>query len=129
MSTSREIEFKDIRKGDYIEVVWERNDRTDTSRGTAHRRAADGWWRTHGGQLLVGPVFTENRTITLLHRPSPAEPEGLGAVIEYAGNEYVSINRTPGKPRWVFVADNRTYNEAVVYSWSEFDPDSIEVEP
>lgn len=130
MSTPRQIEFEDIRKGDYIEVAWERNDRTDTSRGTAHRKAADGWWRTRGGQLLAGPVFTENRTITLLHRPAPAEPEGLGAVVRTSeGNEYVSVNRQPGTPRWVEAMTDDVFGERWPIRWVEFDLDldSIEV--
>lgn len=123
-----EIKFEDIRKGDRIRAQFAPDyGITITGEGVAHKlRYGDTWVTSEGGFLVRE---NDAATITLLHRPSPAEPEGLGAVIEYAGNEYVSINRTPGKPRWVFVADNRTYNEAVVYSWSEFDPDSIEVEP
>jgi hypothetical protein len=129
MSTTepREIAFEEICEGDDIEVVWQRNDRTDTSRGVAARKGADGWWRTRGGQLLAGPVLIESRTLILHRRPAPAELEGLGAVIEYAGNEWVSTNRAPGTLRWVPVDDDRTRDEALVYRWSEFEPDSIEV--
>lgn len=119
MSTPRQIELDDIRKGDYIEVVWERNDRTDTWRGIAVRKDDNGWWRTLGGQLLVGPVLVEDRTITLLHRPAPAEPEGLGAVVRTAeGIEYVSVNRKPGTPRWVDAGVHDTSGRRAL-KWAE----------
>lgn len=123
----REIAFDDIRKGDDVEVVWERDDRTDTSRGIADHKDADGWWRTRGGQLLAGPLPAANRTILLHHRPAPAEPEGLGAVVRTEeGIEYVSVNRKPGTPRWV---DSEAHDrrECWALMWVEFDLDSIEV--
>lgn len=125
----REIAFDAIRKGDDIEVVWERDDRTDTMRGIADYQDPAGWWRTSQGRVLAGPIPAANRAIRLHHRPDLSEPEGLGAVIRTdVGIEYVSVNRQPGTPRWVvaMIAD-RDRVERWAIRWAEFDLDRVDV--
>jgi hypothetical protein len=125
-----EIKFDDIRKGDYIEVVWERNDRTDTSRGIAARKDDNGWWKTPQGEVLV--TRNDDGTILLRHRPVLPEPDGLGAIVRTSeGIEYVSVNRQPGTPRWVEAMADDVFGERWPIRWDDlvFDFDSIEVEP
>lgn len=128
MSTPRQIEFDDIRKGDHIEARWSAEGLNFTHRGVAHHRNPYFWYTEEGGRLANGG--DERWTYYLHHRPDPTEPEGLGAVVRTAeGIEYVSVNRTPGTPRWVDAMIDDEHGERWALKWDdlEFDRDSIEV--
>lgn len=113
-----EIKFEDIRKGDDIEVVWARGDRTSTVRGIAHHKAVDGWWETREGLMLVGP--RDDGTIYRHPRPAPAEPEGVGVVVETgSGVQLVSIHPFPNGNRWVLLwrSGRGTSEHVTAWTW------------
>lgn len=120
MSTPREIEFEDIRKGDDIDVVWVSGDRMDIIRGTAHHKDDNGWWLTHQGEVLVTP--NDDGTILLRKRTVLTEPEGLGAIVwaVVGGNGWYFHRIGTGERPWINIARNW-------HAWSEFDSSSIEV--
>lgn len=117
-----EIAFENIREGDDIEVQWRLGDILETRRGVAHKKERGGFfWVTKDGRTLVG--FQGNQVRILLHhRPAPAEPEGLGAIVwaVVGGNGWYFHRIGTGERPWINVARNW-------HAWSDFEPDSIEM--
>ena len=123
--TPREIAFEDIHAGDRLRVEHAWAGIEFTREGVAHENTRDGWFTSEDG-IIVSP--TTGGIITLLHRPVPAEPKGLGAVVRAAVGESLADPHTvrtlvrtasPDLP-WVDEGANG-------WAWSDFDPDSIEV--
>ncbi len=114
-----EIKFEDIREGDKIRTEHPEGGIKFMCEGVAHKNTRDGWFTSEGGFLVSA---RSTATITLLHRPAPAEPEGLGAMVRavVGGNEWYFHRIGTGERPWINVARNW-------HAWSEFDPDSIEV--
>lgn len=123
--TPRVIAFDDIREGDRIEVAWSVGDREEAYRGVAGYTSAHGAWCTEEGMPIVAQG--DGGTITLLHRPTATEPKGLGAVVR------ARVSRSTIDPRrartlvcvggvWV---DEQDFRQS--WTWSNFDPESIEV--
>jgi len=132
MSTQepREIAFEDIKKGDDIEVSWQDGGRTTTVRGVARDRKGDGW-QAEGGYFLAWDR-APHETVTLLHRPAPAEPMRLGAVVRArplgtltdATDLYVRFAKSGDKGcTWIRVGEGGGFR------WADLDPDSIDVLP
>lgn len=120
--TPRQIAFEDIRAGDRIRTEHPEGGVKFMCEGVAHQNTHDGWFTSEGG-LIVSAHSTA--TITLLHRPAPAEPKGLGAVVRA---------RVPasGGRLWTFVKVHveqglSPWQGPGAWRWSDFDPDSIEV--
>ena len=122
--TPREIAFEDIRAGDRLRVEHAWAGIEFTREGVAHENTRDGWFTSEDGLLITAD---STATITLLHRPAPAEPKGLGAVVR------ARVSRSTVDPRrartlvcvggaWV---DEQDFRQS--WRWSDFDPESIEV--
>ncbi len=127
--TPREIAFEDIRAGDRIRVEYAESGIKFTREGVAHENTQGGWFASEGG-LIVGAIG--GVTTTLLHRPAPAEPKGLGAVVRARVSRSVTaphlvrtLVRAPSsraqRTPWVDERGSR-------WAWSDLDPESIEVE-
>lgn len=115
-----EIEFEDIRKGDDIEVRWRLGDTLETRRGVAHEKSGNSWLTKDGLTLVT--LLGNHVRILLHHRPAPAEPEGLGAIVwaVVGGNGWYFHRIGTGERPWINVARNW-------HDWSDFEPDSIEM--
>lgn len=99
--TPRKIRFEDIRKGDLIRVQHKaRHGVRATREGVAgDLLPGDVWVTDEGGALAFKDAA---RSITLLDRPTPDEPKGVGAVVETStGTQLVSVTPDPGGNRWV----------------------------
>lgn len=123
-----EIAFENIREGDDIEVQWRLGDTLETRRGVAHEKSGNSWLTKDGLTLVT--LLGNHVRILLHHRPAPAEPEGLGAIVRTAeGIEFVSVNRTPGTRRWVDAMIDDEHGERWALKWDdlEFDRDGIGV--
>ena len=125
--TPREIVFEDIRAGDWIRVEHAEDGIEFTREGVAHENTHDGWFTSEDG-IIVSP--TTGGIITLLHRPVPAEPKGLGAVVRarvyrstFDRTLVRTLVRTAGRNLpWVD-------EKGSLWRWDDFDPESIEVLP
>lgn len=98
---TKQIEFEDIRRGDLIRVQHKaRRGVRATYEGVAHEFAFGNAWYTEEGALIA--FKDEAESITLLERPKPQEPVGVGVVVETgSGVQLVSIHPNPGGRRWV----------------------------
>lgn len=127
--TPREIKFEDIRKGDDIEARRVVDGVTCTRRGIAHATSSrvERWYTEAWG--LIATDYDGDWKFYLHHRPAPAEPKGLGAVVRAKVSRPTSdphsvrtFVRTAGRDLpWV---DEWGFS----WAWSHLNPDSIEVE-
>lgn len=115
---TKQISFEDIRKGDRIRAEYVEGSITITREGVAHENAYGGWFASEGGGLIVSA--TREATITLLHRPEPREPEGVGVVVETEDRiRFVSIHPNTRGRRWVRLwwTGRGTSDHATVWAW------------
>lgn len=115
---TKQISFEDIRKGDRIRAVRVEGGITITREGVAHENAYGGWFTREGGLLIASANI--DATITLVDRPVPAEPEGVGVVVETEDRiRFVSIHPNPGGRRWVRLwwTGRGTSDHATVWAW------------
>ena len=125
---SREITFDEIRKGDLIRLEYDEFGIKSTRRGEAFERRPDGAWYTSEGGYVAAPFTTG--TILLLHRPTPAEPKSLGAVVRAAVR---SSSADPHRVRTLVRTASRNFpwvdEGGDGWVWFDLDPESIEVLP
>lgn len=121
---TRKISFEDIRQGDRIQAHFKPEYGVTTIReGVAHELTED-TWVTEGFGLVAAKDWVES--ITLLERPSPQEPEGLGKIIRYGEDTYVSVRAVPGTLRWCMTPRGGR-ESGLFYCWSDFEPERIEI--
>lgn len=121
---TRKISFEDIRKGDRIRVQYKPEYGVTTIReGVAHEITED-TWVTEGFGLIAAKDWAES--ITLLERPSPQEPEGLGKIIRYGEDVYISVRAEPGTYRWC-MSPRGGRASGLFFKWNELDPERIEI--
>src|SRR5690554_4329310 len=104
---TKQIEFEDIRRGDLIRVQHKAKHGVRATReGVAGELLyGDVWVTVEGGSLAFKD---EAESITLLERPEPQEPVGVGVVVETgSGVQLVSIDPFPNGNRWVLLWRSR----------------------
>lgn len=122
---TRKISFEDIRQGDRIQVHFKSEYGVTIIReGVAHELTEDTWVTERSGIVAVKDWA---ESITLLERPAPQEPEGLGKIIRYGEDTYVSVRPEPGTLRWCMTPRDGNRTNGLFHRWSEFEPERIEI--